>query len=203
MNSKQEALFFLHTNLRFLFEEEMNPTLANAQDLVPKPSGIDLEEWINEGFSVEWKVEDCFSDDEEEQDCISEKSDEPIKPKSYQNQAYYISGADESRNVDDIPIVNLSINSDEPKNSPLMNTLKKKPKKYSIKKDVDLPHGITLEHALSSTTQGRNENAEETLSATSLKLEPFIPESLLVNTTAKKKEKQKRKPKSKDQCSEK
>lgn len=193
MDSKEEALLFLHTNLRFLFEEELNPTLPNAQDLVLKPSGINLEEWINHEFSLEWNIDDYFSG-EEEIDCISEKSDEPIKNKNFQNDAYYISLSNKNTGVDDIPIVNLSINSEEPESSSGFISTKKS-KKYAVKKDVDLPAGISLEHALSSTKQNHNEISVET----SPNLVPLTSETSQRNTELHKKGKKKRRVKPVDQ----
>jgi len=194
MNSKQEALLFLHSNLRLLFEEELNPTFPNAQNLVPKPSEVNLDEWINREFSGEWKIEEYFSEDED-LDCISEKSDEPMKPTKFKNDAFYISAAKNVTKLDEIPIENLSIESNEPENSPVITTLKKKPKRYSIKKDVDLPMGVTLEHALSSSIHSKKQSTAEKndMDTMDLKFEPL--NSQLSNGTSIKNERRKRKPK--------
>jgi hypothetical protein len=200
MNSKQEALVFLHSNLQFLFEGELKPTLANAQNLVLKPTEINLEEWINHEFLGDWKIEDYFSDDED-LDCITEKSfDEMIKPTNYKNDAFYISGGKNNTELDDVPIINLSIQSDEIKKSPGITPLKKKTKKYSIKKDVDLPTGITLQHALSSSVQGNKETAPGANDAAILNLDlrPLTRETSDENSTHKKKERRKRRPKPKE-----
>ena len=196
MNSKQEALVFLHSNLQFLFDGELKPTLANAQNLVSKPSDINLEEWINHEFLGDWKIEDYFSEDDE-LDSITEKSfDEIIKPTNYVNDAFYISGGKGNTELDDIPIINLSIQSDEIKKSPGISPLKKKTKKYSIKKDVDLPRGITLQDALSSSVQAIG-TAPRTNDMAILNLEigPLNPETSHENSSNKKKERRKKKPK--------
>ena len=110
MSSWKEALLFLHYNARFIFQEELNPILPHAQNLVLKPSEIDMDKWIYEDFSIDLRLEDYFSDDEEPDEIL----ESPIEPHNakFQNDVYYISGAGENI-VDDIPLMKLSLQSDD------------------------------------------------------------------------------------------